>query len=110
MTSDCCSRYNPCMPITLPPISRRRFLAGSVAAAAALAASRFSLGLEPPKVDPDRFVLISDSHIDADATKVEKDANMTDQLRTVAAAIIANWIRPAAVLHGGDLAHSSGQA
>jgi DNA repair exonuclease SbcCD nuclease subunit len=97
------------MPITLPPISRRRFLAGSVAAAAALAMSRWSLGDEIQR-DPNHFVLIADTHIDADATKVEKNVNMTDNLTRVAAAIIAMKSAPAAVLHGGDLAHSSGQA
>ena len=97
------------MPITLPPISRRKFLAGTAAAAAALAVSRISLGEEAQR-DQNHFVLISDSHIDADATKVDKDANMADNLKKVAAAIIALKSAPAAVLHGGDLAHSSGQA
>lgn len=98
------------MPITLPPISRRRFLAGSVAAAASFALSRFSFALQPPRTDADRFVLLSDTHIDADPAKLNRETNMSANLQKVAAALLALWPSPAAVLHGGDVAHSSGTA
>ena len=97
------------MPITLPPISRRRFLAGSVAAAAALAASRFSFGEEAAR-DPNRFALVSDSHIDADPSKVKNETDLTGNLKKVVAAIIALKPAPAAMLHGGDLALDTGEA
>jgi Icc protein len=96
------------MPITLPPISRRRFLAGSVAAALATAYGRVSLGLEPPKSDPNRLVLISDTHIDADLAKVNREVTMAENLRRVAAAVAGLAVRPAAVLHAGDVAHAKG--
>ena len=97
------------MPITLPPISRRRFLAGSAAAVAAVAMSRWSFAEDQAK-DPNHFVLISDSHIDADATKLIRETNMADNLRKVAAAVLAMKGVPAAVLHGGDVAYSTGEA
>ena len=55
------------MPITLPPISRRRFLAGSVAAGAAFLAGgwRAARGAEI-SADPHRFALLSDTHIPGD--------------------------------------------
>ena len=50
------------MPIYLPPISRRSFLAGSLAAGAGILLGRDVCGAER-KTDPHRWVLISDTHI-----------------------------------------------
>jgi len=50
------------MPIELPPISRRRFLAGSLAAGTGLLAPR-RLWADDAPVDPDRFALLSDTHV-----------------------------------------------
>ena len=49
------------MPIYLPPISRRRFLAGSVATAAGLLLADRLLAAHIP-IDPHRFALLSDVH------------------------------------------------
>ena len=71
--------------------------------------SRWSFA-EGDAKDPNHFVLISDSHIDADVAKTKNDVNMTDNLKKVVAAIIALKATPAAVLHGGDLAMNTGEA
>ena len=60
------------MPITLPAVSRRRFLAASAAATAGLLTRHNAFGVESA-VDPSRFALLSDTHIDADVAR-EVDA------------------------------------
>ena len=49
------------MPIHLPPISRRRFLAGSLAAGAGLLLPRSAAA--EAKVDPNRWALLADTHV-----------------------------------------------
>ena len=47
------------MPITLPPISRRRFVAGSIAAlGAGLLPRTWAFGLDAEKADPNRLALL----------------------------------------------------
>jgi 3',5'-cyclic AMP phosphodiesterase CpdA len=95
------------MPITLPPISRRRFLAGSAAAAVAAATSRWSFA-EPAKPDPNRFVLISDTHIDANLAAVKRGVTMADNLRQALVSILTLNPPPAAMLHTGDITDIKG--
>src|SRR5690349_15273546 len=74
------------MPITLPPlrslpaISRRRFLAGSLAAGAGLLLRRPLLAadetVQSVPVDPHRFALLSDTHIAADPKVAARGVNM----------------------------------
>lgn len=97
------------MPIHLPPISRRRFLAGSLAAAAACALPRELLAAEKP-IDPHSFALLSDSHINKDPAAVSNKANMADNFRQVTGEVLALPQRPATVLINGDLAHLRGEA
>lgn len=52
------------MPIYLPPISRRSFLAGSLAAGTGILLGHDACGAER-KTDSNRWVLISDTHIPA---------------------------------------------
>src|SRR5438067_1176954 len=95
------------MPITLHPISRRRFIAGSLAAGAALAARRISFGAATP--DPSRVVLFSDIHIDADRSKVDRGVNMFDHFQKSVAEVLAMDVPPAAVMINGDCAHLLGR-
>ena len=94
------------MPVYLPPISRRRFLSGSIATAAAIA---FGQGCAMPKGKrEDGVALISDIHISADPHKVAHTVNMTNNLKTVTAEVLAWPQRPGTVFINGDLAFNDG--
>ena len=72
------------MPFHVAPLNRRRFLLGSAGFAAGLL-------LSPPTgakdQDPDRWALLSDQHIPADAEQVSRGNKMAENLRRVAAEI-----------------------
>ena len=97
------------MPITLPPISRRRFLGSSLAGAAAALLPQW-LRAADAAVDPHRFVLVSDIHIDADRAFAKSETNVWKNLNQAVAEIMATTTptRPAAVLINGDLSHHQG--
>jgi Icc protein len=97
------------MPITLPPISRRRFLTGSLAgtAAASLLPRWLTAAADAP-IDPHRFVLLSDIHIDADRKFAKSETNVWNNLEQAVGEILATPTRPAAVLVNGDLSHHQG--
>lgn len=95
------------MPITLLPISRRRFLAESLAAGAALWFERSTIAA--PQVDPHRLALLSDTHIDADPTAKDRGVTMFDHLQRVRAEVLSLDPPPAAVVVNGDCAHLMGQ-
>src|SRR4051812_11332413 len=88
------------MPITLPPISRRRFLGSSLAGAAAAALLPQWLRAADAAIDPHRFVLVSDMHIDADRTFAKSETNVWKNLNQAVSEIMATTtaMRPAAVL------------
>jgi hypothetical protein len=92
------------MPITLPPISRRRFVAGSIAAALM---PHFANGADT-KVDPHHFALLSDIHIDSNRKFFKEETFPWDNLQQAIGEIIALPSRPAAVLVNGDLACHGG--
>ena len=102
------------MPIFLPPISRRRFLAGAAGAAAAASGLLCGKALwgadDASAADPHRFALLSDLHIAADRTKFERKVNMVEHLTKVVAEVAALSPRPAACPINGDLAFGTGQA
>lgn len=102
------------MPITLPPVSRRRFLLSSLAAGAGLAiGSRWTWAADAtPERDLDRLVLFSDIHIAADATKVAHDVNMSDHLKQAVAEALNldnSSRRPSMLLVNGDCAFNNGE-
>ena len=99
------------MPVYLPPISRRRFIAGSFAAATALALGPGCASTSTPKKPraANTLVLISDTHIASDPDTVSRDVNMTDHFKTVSGEIMAWPESPDAVLINGDLAFNSGE-
>ena len=96
------------MPIHLPPISRRQFLARSLAGAAALALSPELLAADKG-TDPNSWALLSDIHIAADPALVARNINMTDHLTQVSREVLALPKRPAGVFITGDCAYNSGQ-
>ncbi|MDB6059008.1 MAG: Metallophosphoesterase [Verrucomicrobiales bacterium] len=97
------------MPIYLPAISRRRFLATTLTAAAgALCAP--SLLAARRKTDADTWAFLSDIHISADPKKVARNTNMTDNLKAVRKEILSWPTRPSGLLVNGDLAFNSGES
>jgi predicted phosphodiesterase len=99
--------YHFSMPVYLPPISRRQFLKGSLAASALMVAggcvaSKSTAGGES-------WALLSDIHIAADAHLVHSNVNMTRNLQRVTEEVLA-WPEPVAgVLINGDLAYGTGE-
>src|SRR4051812_6068653 len=91
------------MPITLLP-SRREFLAASAAVAVA---PHFALAAD---ADPHRVALLSDPHIGEKADETDRDCNMHDRLKQVAAEVAKLSPKPVAVVIDGDLAHKTGTA
>jgi Icc protein len=97
------------MPIHLHPITRRDFLARSVAAGAAVVLGPTARGAqESGRVDPHRFALLADTHIDADPAKVSRGVNMTDHLARAVREVASLAPRPAGVIVGGDCAITKG--
>jgi 3',5'-cyclic AMP phosphodiesterase CpdA len=96
------------MPFTLPPLSRRRFLQGSLAAAAGLA---FSPSLRAAEAaNPDRLLLLSDVHIAANPALIARNANMFDHLKQAVEEVLASDLHPSAGFINGDLAYSTAEA
>src|SRR3954467_12499649 len=97
------------MPLYLPPLSRRKFLARSIRASAAL-------GLLPACTtvhghgNPQSIALLSDIHISADPSRVARAINMTDHLKAVTAEVTSLPQRPGTVFINGDLAFDQGES
>lgn len=90
-------------PITLPPINRRRFLAGSLAAGAGLLTIG-KLSAADATVDPNRYLLMTDTHVHTDPAKLggKEQTNMFQNLLSVATQTAALTPRPTAVIMHGD--------
>ena len=97
------------MPIHLPPISRRQFLARSATAGAGLllAPELFAKGKQ---VDPDLWALFSDVHIAAERELAVRKVNMSKHLAQAASQLLAVTSIPAALFINGDCAYNSGLA
>src|SRR4051794_35525217 len=100
------------MPIYLPPLSRRRFLAGSLAAASGLALGRAlrAAGEGASQPDPHRFALLSDVHIAADPAAVLRKVTMAENLKKAVAEVTALSPLPANSAINGDLALGTGES
>ena len=101
------------MPIHLPPLSRRRFLAGSVAAASAILLGDPAWAADDGRhveTDPHRFALLSDVHIAADPAAVLRKVTMAENLKKAIAEVTALSPLPAAAAINGDLAMGTGEA
>lgn len=99
------------MPITLPPLSRRRFIGQSLLAGTALLwRSRALAATGATQVDPHTLALVSDTHIAADRAKVTRGIAMAAHLETVVRDILAQSRRPSGTLVNGDLALNTGES
>ncbi len=95
------------MPITLTT-SRRQFLAGALAAGVGLSFRRLAWAL-PTGADAHRLALLSDMHIDADPSKIDRGINIADHLRRAVEMVLDPAVAlPSAVIVSGDCAHTSG--
>ena len=97
------------MPIHLPPISRRRFLARAVAAGAGLALGQ-NVYAGNKRTDPNFWALLSDTHLDANRAQLGSGINMADHFTQVSRELLSLPTRPAGVFITGDCAHNSGEA
>ncbi len=90
------------------PISRRSFLAGSalvVGGWAFLPGRANAAG----KTDPDRFVLMADTHVCADRNKVEHECNPDETFQHAVRDILELKPRPAGVIVAGDCVYIEGR-
>ena len=94
------------MPISLPPISRRHFLTGSLAAGASILVHGASRAAAP--ADPHRFALFSDTHIAEDQSVISRNTNMAQNLAQAVKEVQSLDVPPASVLVDGDCAFLSG--
>jgi 3',5'-cyclic-AMP phosphodiesterase len=97
------------MPIKLPPISRRRFLNRTLAAAASLALGEGCASIHR-QTEQDQWALLSDTHIAADPLRISREINMTDNLKIVCQEVLAWRDRPPPILISGDLAFDGGES
>jgi Icc protein len=94
------------MPLHLPPISRRRFLGGTLAAAGSLA---FDPGLLAGPQHPSSWALLSDPHLAADRALVSRGVNMTSHFNQVSQELLQLPQPPNGVLITGDCAYNTGE-
>ena len=97
------------MPVTLPQLSRRKFLqrAALAGAAAALAPASYA-GLFGKSRDRHTFAFFSDTHIAADVSLKHGGVNMAESLAASVRELAAWPVNPAAVIVNGDLAFKNG--
>ena len=96
------------MPIHLPPISRRRFLATTLAAVGGLMVRR-SWATESSKLDPARIALFSDTHLAGDKAKISREVCMWTYFEKARANLLAGEKLPSMLMINGDLALDNGQ-
>ena len=96
------------MPMYLPPISRRQFLAGSLAAGARLLLPPGAWAAERA-IDRGRWVLLSDTHIWERRDGARRGTQPAATLAQAVREILALDPRPAGILHVGDAACDEGR-
>jgi 3',5'-cyclic AMP phosphodiesterase CpdA len=97
------------MPIYLPPISRRSFLKGSLAASAGRLLGNSALAAEAPKKDLNRFALISDIHVGSRRTDTNGDVKPAETFAATVKQVLALDPLPGTVIITGDLAYVTGE-
>ncbi len=96
------------MPAHLLPVSRRRFLTTSLAAAAGVLTFGPRLRAAGSDVDPDYFVLLADTHIDQNPNRLLRGVLPAVNLEKIVEKITALRPRPTGVILNGDAANIRG--
>ncbi len=96
------------MPIHLPPISRRQFLAGSLAAGAGLLLP--GTAEAAAAADPNRWALLADTHIWERRDGLYREVKPAENLAQARGEILALKPPPAAAIVAGDTAFLQGHA
>jgi 3',5'-cyclic AMP phosphodiesterase CpdA len=97
------------MPIHFPPITRRRFLSGSLAAGAGVLFSHGLLAAERA-IDPNRFVLLADTHVWEHTDREHAGVNPAIQFARARAEYLQLDPFPAAAIVAGDCVFIEGHA
>jgi 3',5'-cyclic-AMP phosphodiesterase len=98
------------MPIQKLPINRRRFLAGSLAAGVGIVSSRWLAAAEPPKIDPNCFVLMADTHLMRRQDDMRRNIKPAEAFRQAVKEILELPTRPSGLIIAGDCAHENPDA
>lgn len=98
------------MPLHLAPHSRRDFLRRSILASAGLLTLPALRAVGATPADPDRWALLSDTHIAADPAAVAREVHLVDHLSGAVAQIGKLSSRPAGVFINGDCSLDRGLA
>lgn len=96
------------MPISLPPISRRRFLSRSLTAGAAFALAP-QLWAAGKTRDENTWALLADTHIAGDRGMLSRNVNMAGHLAGVVRELTGLPELPGGVFVAGDCAFSAGE-
>ena len=96
------------MPVYLPPMNRRRFLAGTIAAGAGLLLPRRILAREP-KADPNGMVLLADTHVCENRDEKRHGIKPVEHTEQAVKEILALEKRPSMAIIAGDLAYLKGK-
>ncbi len=91
-------------------ISRRELLAGSLGAGVASLFLQGRIWSADAPTDPNRFVLLADTHVCADRQKVLRDANPYENFQHARQEYQAVHSRPAGLILAGDCAFLKGEA
>jgi hypothetical protein len=97
------------MPISLPPISRRRFISRSIIGAAGLLLAPRTHALFGFGSREDHWALLSDTHVAADRATVLRGVNMANHLAAAAEDAIAAQENFRGAFVCGDCAYNNGQ-
>jgi 3',5'-cyclic AMP phosphodiesterase CpdA len=95
------------MPIHLPPLTRRRFLAGALAGAGVLL-NRPAFCADTP-TDPNRWVLLSDLHIWERRNGERRGVKPAEHLAQAVKEVLALAPRPVGIIVSGDCAYLTGE-
>ncbi len=97
------------MPVHVPPLSRRQFLAGGLAAGAALSAPGWLSAATKP-AEEDLFLLLADIHIPEHPEKAHRSVRSSDGLKQAIAQALTLDKRPHTAIVSGDCAFRTGEA